>query len=242
MNQKLKNIVKTGFEMLHIDLTKNMQYDRLTKIIMKRELKMNSNCLDIGCHVGEMLDIMLELAPDGVHQGFEPIPYLHKDLIDKYGAHTAIHRIALSNTNGETEFNVVKNAPAYSGLKRRSYHVANPDIQKINVNTQRLDDLIAADSRVDFVKIDVEGGEYDVLQGAIETFKRCKPVLIFEFGIGASDFYGTTPDQIYDLIVHEIGLNIYTMEDFIANDAPLSLETLRGVYAENSEYYFVAKA
>ena len=242
MNQKLKNIVKTGFEMLHIDLTKNMQYDRLTKIVMKRELKMNSNCLDIGSHIGENLDIMLELAPDGVHQGFEPIPYLHDNLISKYGSHTAIHRIALSNTNGETEFNVVRNAPAYSGLKRRSYQVANPDIEKIKVNTQRLDDLIPSDSRVDFVKIDVEGGEYDVLQGGIETFKRCKPVLIFEFGIGASDFYGTTPDQIYDLIVNQIGLNIYTLDDFIANDAPLSLEILRKVYAENSEYYFVAKA
>lgn len=241
MNQKLKNIVKTGFEMLHIDLTKNMQYDRLTKIIMKRELSMDSNCLDIGCHVGEMLDIMLDLAPQGLHQGFEPIPYLHANLVEKYGSHTNIHRVALSNTNGETEFNVVKNAPAYSGLKRRAYRVENPDIEKIKVNTQRLDDLIPTDSRVDFVKIDVEGGEYGVLEGGLETFKRCKPVLIFEFGIGASDFYGTTPDQIYDLIVHQIGLRIYTMEDFIAHDAPLSLETLRTLYAENSEYYFVAK-
>ncbi len=242
LNQKFKNIVKSGFEMLHIDLTKNMQYDRLTKIIMKQELNPYANCLDIGCHAGEMLDIMLEFAPHGKHLGFEPIPYLYEKLQDKYGSHTAIHRVALSNNNGETEFNVVKNAPAFSGLKKRAYQVSNPDIEKIKVTTQKLDDLLPENAKVDFVKIDVEGAEYDVLLGGLETFKRCQPTLIFEFGLGASDFYGTTPEQIFDLIVNQIGLKIYTLENFIANDAPLSLEALKDVYAENSEYYFVAKA
>ncbi len=227
--------------MLHIDLTKNMQYDRLTKIIMKQELHAFSNCLDIGCHEGEMLDIMLEFAPQGKHHAFEPIPYLYDKLKVKYLGNTNIHKIALSNKNGEVEFNVVKNAPAFSGLKQRDYHVSKPDIQKIKVATQKLDDLLAQDCKIDFVKIDVEGGEYDVLLGGLSTFKRCKPVLIFEFGLGASDFYGTTPDQLHDLIVNQIGLNIYTLEDFIAKDAPLSLEQFTKLYAENSEYYFVAK-
>ena len=33
---------------------------------------------------------------------------------------------------------------------------------------------------VDFVKIDVEGWEFEVLKGAVETVKRCKPVIIVE--------------------------------------------------------------
>jgi len=34
--------------------------------------------------------------------------------------------------------------------------------------------------RVDLIKIDVEGMEVDVLQGAVETIKRCKPIMTIE--------------------------------------------------------------
>jgi len=241
LNQKLKNIVKSGFELLQIDLTKNMQYDRLTKIIMKNELASHSNCLDVGCHEGEMLDKMIELSPFGKHIAFEPIPHLFDKLREKYNGHTTIHQIALSNKSGEVTFNHVKNAPAYSGLKQRSYKVSNPEIDEISIETKRLDDIIPIDKNIDFVKIDVEGGEYDVLLGGLETFKRCQPVLIFEFGLGASDYYGTTPGQLFDLIVNQIGLNIYTLENFLGEKTPISLDTFKKMYAENSEYYFVAK-
>jgi len=243
LNQTLKNIIKSGFELLQIDVTKNMQYDRLSKIIMKQELGSHTNCLDIGCHEGEMLDQMIKYAPFGNHFAFEPIPYLFSKLKkSKYGEKTTLHQIALSNENGEVTFNLVKNAPAFSGLKQRSYFIDNPDIEKITVQTRKLDDLLPADAKVDFVKIDVEGGEYDVLLGGLETFKRCKPVLIFEFGLGASDHYGTTPGQIYDLIVNQIGLQIFTLESFLAKESAIQLEAFNKMYAENSEYYFVAKA
>jgi len=242
LNQTLKNIIKSGFELLQIDVTKNMQYDRLTKIIMKQELRTHTNCLDIGCHEGEMLDQMLRYAPFGKHIAFEPIPYLFSKLKAKYGHSTTVYQIALSNKNEEVAFNLVKNAPAFSGLKKRSYFIDNPDIETIKVKSQKLDDLLPADCKVDFVKIDVEGGEYDVLLGGLETFKRCKPTLIFEFGLGASDHYGTTPDQVYDLLVNQIGLQIYTLERFLAKEPSITPEAFNKMYAENSEYYFVAKA
>lgn len=41
--------------------------------------------------------------------------------------------------------------------------------------------VIALDSlqleRLDFIKIDVEGHELDVFKGAVETIKRCRPVI-----------------------------------------------------------------
>lgn len=41
-------------------------------------------------------------------------------------------------------------------------------------------DALIPEGRVDFIKIDVEGMELEVLQGAVQTFKRCRPIVIYE--------------------------------------------------------------
>ena len=56
----------------------------MTETIMRRVIQHNSNCIDIGCHKGEILDVMLELAPEGKHTAFEPIPVFYNALIEKY--------------------------------------------------------------------------------------------------------------------------------------------------------------
>lgn len=48
------------------------------------------------------------------------------------------------------------------------------------VDMVRIDDLVAADRPVTVIHLDVEGSEKSALLGAIETIKRCKPILIVE--------------------------------------------------------------
>ena len=58
--------------------------------------------------------------------------------------------------------------------------------QKIDYSDARLKpvDMVSIDSfklrRVDFIKIDVEGMEVEVLDGAVATLARCRPVLLIE--------------------------------------------------------------
>ena len=162
------------------------------------------------------------------------------ELESKYSKRANILPYALSNKEGESTFQYVKNAPAYSGIVKRKYAVENADIQEIQVELRRLDDLISDDIKIDFIKIDVEGGEYDVLRGALDLLKRDKPYIVFEFGLGASDFYGTKPEEIYQLLNTEIGLEISNLEDFIKGNNPLSLSELTELYNTNKEYYFIA--
>ena len=42
-------------------------YDRETTVLMKRCLRKNSNCVDVGCYEGSVLREILKLAPEGVH-------------------------------------------------------------------------------------------------------------------------------------------------------------------------------
>ena len=78
-----KDLIRKILKILHFDLTKNQQYDRATQQIMKRVIRSNSNCIDVGCHKGEMLDLMLKYAPKGNHFAFEPIPDYYKQLKQK---------------------------------------------------------------------------------------------------------------------------------------------------------------
>ncbi|PLX01755.1 MAG: FkbM family methyltransferase [Marinilabiliales bacterium] len=236
----IKTLIREVLTKLKIDLTKNLKYDRLTIDIMKLVLNKNSNCIDVGCHKGEMLDLMLKYAPDGRHYAFEPIPFLYNNLKNKFSEKAEIYPYALSDKKGQTTFNYVKNAPAYSGIKKRHYDIKNPDIEKINVELHKLDDLIAQDTKIDLIKIDVEGAELGVLKGATKTISKNKPCVIFEFGLGASDYYGTTPEDIYKVLVDDCGLNIYKLHDWIKGKEPMSLEGLSKAYNQEGEYYFIA--
>lgn len=236
----LKNIIRTILILLHIDITKNIEYDRLTGIIIKKHLNNNSNCIDVGSHKGEILDLMLRYAPNGKHYAFEPIPYLFEELENNYKTKANIFPFALSDKDGESSFQLVKNAPAYSGIKKRRYDISNPEIEEIKVELKKLDNIIPKEDKISLIKIDVEGGEFDVLKGAIKILKRDKPIIIFECGKGASDFYGTNPKDIYNFLNNEIGLDIYTLKSFINNNQALDNEEFVEYFDNNKEYYFVA--
>lgn len=236
----LKKLLKTGLSKLNIDLTRNMQYDRLTLRIMQQTLKANSNCIDIGCFKGEVLERMVKLAPGGTHYAFEPIPAFYNDLKKRFNGKVKIFPFALSEFSGTANFKFVKNAPAYSGLKSRKYDLKNPEIEDIRVEIKKLDELIPETLPIHFIKIDVEGGEFDVLRGAKKIILRDKPVIIFEFGIGASDFYGTKPEDLFFYINDELNYKLSLLQDYYQKKPELKKEQFLEVYKKKTEYYFVA--
>jgi len=237
---KLKNIVRASLNFLHLDLTKNLKYDRLTIQIMKRVIKPNSNCIDVGCHKGEILSEICKLAPKGHHYAFEPIPFYFNNLKKHFTKNTTIYSFALSNETGSTTFQYVKNAPAYSGLKKRKYNIANPEIEELSVELKKLDDIIPEDTHIDLIKIDVEGAEFGVLKGAEKLLKRCKPVVIFEFGMGANNYYNTSAADFFDFINDKVGLKISTLEHWINKKEYFTKDDFVKCYNNTSEYYFIA--
>ncbi len=236
----IKSLLRYILNFIHLDLTKNLEYDRLTKLIMRRVINNNSNCIDVGCHKGEILESMLKYSPEGKHYAFEPIPYLFNQLEKIYKNKALIYPYALSDKAGESSFQFVKNAPAYSGIKKRKYDIAKPDIEEIKVELRTLDEIIPGDTKIDFIKIDVEGGEYGVLKGAKKLLKSSQPIVVFECGMGASDYYGTNPIELYKFITKEIGLKVSTLKSYIKNNKPLTLNDFDYCFKKNKEYYFIA--
>ncbi|MFM2266579.1 MAG: hypothetical protein RL757_19 [Bacteroidota bacterium] len=235
----LKNFARKVLQKLPFALTKNLQYDRETEAVMRRVLGVSSNCVDVGCHKGEMLDLMLQFAPNGKHFGFEPIPIFYQNLVKKYPNATILD-IGLSNEKGVSTFNFVVSNPAYSGLKKRKYARAEEKIEIISVKTDLLDDVLPTDSAIEFIKIDVEGGELQVLEGARKTLARTRATVVFEHGLGGSEYYDATPQKMYTLIVSELQMKISTMKRFLKNEAPLSEVEFYKIFYDKKEYYFIA--
>lgn len=232
----IKNIIKK----LPFNFSKNHAYDRQTVSIIKKVCKPDSNCIDVGCHKGEVLDIIRKYAPVGTHFGFEPIPMLFEKLEKKYiNTTSVISNIALSNKKGSSTFNYVVSNPAYSGLVKRKYDKPNEVDQEITVQTDQLDNVLDENFKIDLIKIDVEGGELLVLEGATETIKKNQPVIIFEHGLGASEFYNSSPEKIFELFKN-LNYQISLMERYLKNDASLSFDEFKNQFYSKLNYYFIA--
>lgn len=222
-------------------MTLSEQYDRQTSEILQR-LAADASCVDVGCNVGAILSEMLRAAPRGRHYAFEPLPDLFAELRRRFGdaPNVTLFNVALSDHSGQSAFQHVVTNHAYSGLRRRRYDRPHEEVVEITVAVEPLDRLLPAGARIDLIKIDVEGAELEVLRGATATIRRCQPLIVFEHGLGGSDFYGTTPEHIHDLLVGEHGLAISLMADWLAGRPPLSRQGLHDEFHGQTNYYFLA--
>ena len=236
----IKQLIKKIFRYLPFGITKNQRYDIQTQKIIRKVCRPDSNCIDVGCHKGEIMDLMRKFAPRGRHYGFEPIPHMYQNLVTKYaGTSCIISPVALSNETGTATFNFVVSNPSYSGLLKRRYDRPHEQDTTIEVSTAKLDDVLPEDYRADLIKIDVEGAERLVLEGARQTLLRYHPVVIFEHGLGASDVYGTTPVQLFEFF-ETCGYQIFLLHNWLRQQAPLSLQEFREQFQHGLNYYFVA--
>lgn len=237
----LKDAARQFLKSLPIAFTQNQRYDRQTRRVIEKVCRPDSNCIDVGCHKGEIMDLFLRFAPQGTHYGFEPIPDMFEGLKEKYAGQSRcqVYGLALSDKTGSSSFNYVVSNPSYSGLLKRSYDHPDEQDTLITVRTERLDDLLPPDASVDLIKIDVEGGELLVLRGAVATLARCRPVVIFEHGLGASELYGATPEQVFDLF-EGCGLRVSLMRRFLNSQAPLTRTEFCQQYYGRQDYYFIA--
>jgi FkbM family methyltransferase len=170
----------------------------------------DANCIDIGAHSGVLLREMVRCAPRGQHIAYEPLPELAARLRTEF-PNVDVRNAALSNQAGEATFFHVSADPMQSGLRLRTD--ADPAVATpISVKVERLDDALPEGYVPSLMKIDVEGGERQVIEGAMETISRHAPIVCFEHGPGAEAEYQTRPEQVYELFVRGAGMRIFDID------------------------------
>lgn len=199
-------------------------------------LASGANCVDVGANVGDVLRDIVRYAPCGQHIAFEPLPHLQAQLCRDF-PRVQVHRLALADQAGEATFHFVRTLPSHSGLRERDYP-GPQQVELITVRTARLDDVLPPGYRPDLVKIDVEGGELGVLRGGLQTLKQHRPMVVFEHGGGASEFYGTTASDIWGLLVDEVGLRIFDLD----GNGPYALTHFEDESASRRRWNFIARS
>ena len=137
--------------------------------------------LDIGANVGDFTRGFLEVFPDCVPTLIEPNPYCEAELAKlPFERHMA----AASDATGEATLFLSRDWLQTTGasLYRENSHYFSDELAvEQTVPKVRIDDLLAG-RRFDFVKIDTQGSELDVLRGG-ETVLRQADYILLELSV-----------------------------------------------------------
>jgi FkbM family methyltransferase len=214
------------------------EYDRQTHAVMDRVLSARSCCVDVGAHRGNLLREMVRRAPRGTHHAFEPIPIYAARLRQRFSGVT-VHEVALSDQAGVARFVHVTGSPGLSGFQPNARATSDMNLVDIEVTTARLDDVLPADYRPDFVKIDVEGAEHLVLLGGTQVLSHARPVIVFECWISDERYEGFSPEGMFD-ILNGIGLQVSVMRRWLAGQPAFSRDEFTSQLRERRDAYYIA--
>jgi len=206
----LETPLRVAWERLHSDVRRDRIDNEHLRLLLAFSLREDANCVDVGAHSGAILREMVRIAPRGHHIAYEPLPEFAARLTAEFPS-VDVRNAAVSNESGEATFFRMVAGEMQSGLKLRT-GTPPEAAQSYAVRLDKLDDALPADYVPALIKIDVEGGERQVIEGAMETLVRHAPVVVFEHGPGAEEEYQTTPEQVFDLLVADAGMRIFDID------------------------------
>jgi FkbM family methyltransferase len=137
------------------------------------------DAIDVGANDGSYVHYLRRHARRVI--AFEPMPSLADMLRVKFGHGVDIRSIALSDRAGIVELHMpVVDGVTVTGCSTVSptASATYPDHRAIEVPMATLDSVYDGD--VGLIKIDVEGHEQAVLDGAVQTIARCRPRMLVE--------------------------------------------------------------
>ena len=187
-----------------------LREDLAISAVLAASLREGCSYVDVGTNRGQVLAQAALVAPRARLTAFEPVPALAAQLRSSFPA-LDCRELALGATEGSAEFTHFRKLDGWSGLRR------SPEIsdergapEQIQVRVSTLDRELAGGPAPDVVKIDVEGGELDVLRGGRETLARARPLLLLEHVAEAAALYGASSGALWDEL-SELGYEILAL-------------------------------
>jgi FkbM family methyltransferase len=171
-------------------------------------LQPGMTALDVGANVGWFtLTMASRVGPQGTVVAFEPSPRERARLDEEVDRNrlswVKVRSEALYDTSATLQLHLADLAHCGHNTLGGFIYQGVEEVQSVAVVAERLDALLPslALTRLDLVKIDVEGSELRVLKGAAATLRRYRPAILME---------------VQPASLHQLGDDLAALEAFLA--------------------------
>lgn len=184
--------------------------------VMERVLGPGAVFVDVGANIGYYTRLASVLVgAEGHAHAFEPLPaalpLLRANTAGR--SNVTVHAVAVGAAEGEVDFFA-------RPMGDTSSMEPDPSAERIRVRVAALDAELPDLPRLDLLKIDVEGYELEVLQGAMTLIRTHLPVVFFEFLVRHNEVRGLTLDD-YKALLAPLGYEFYWTNH--ANTGPVAV-------------------
>ena len=164
--------IETHFpQMLAKNISKGgpTEYQQPVRLRSLQHVKNKRTALDIGANVGLWSRDLVKYFDQVI--AFEPVA-MFRECLEKNvtASNISVESVALGDSEGQVRMIITEGNTGHTHVDPAS---TNGDTRIIRLDSLNL-------QNVDYIKIDCEGFEYRVLQGAKKTIQRCRPVVVIE--------------------------------------------------------------
>jgi len=190
-------------------------YSSLNELyLLNRLLEPHMVFVDIGANQGEFTLYAAKRLPAGKVLAFEPVEERYRHLIENVQMNgfenISAYNFGLSNRAGESEMympdNIRRSNQTFNGLANEgTASVFRSSARPSRTCTARFEtfDRVFRESRLsrlDVIKIDVEGAELHVLRGARDAIEQYRPVIMMELSAESLEAAGHTTGDVMDFL------------------------------------------
>ncbi|MCK9344986.1 MAG: FkbM family methyltransferase [Candidatus Pacebacteria bacterium] len=192
-------------------------YEPFILDLIAQHLKKGDVFVDIGANIGQHTMFAASVVgTEGKVSSFEPIPRVYNQLLDSARINHFEDIIDARNI-------ALGEAPKTETLYVETNNVGGSSIvgphgkenEEIVINIKRGDDELKDFQRVDMIKMDVEGYEYEVLAGIQKVLAIHKPVIVMEFSGKLYFEKGRDHGNKIISLLQNLGYNLYDVENYM---------------------------
>lgn len=173
--------------------------------LIKRYLPPDGIFIDIGANIGSFTLVAARIATRGEVHAFEPSDHhfsrLSRNVALNHFENVALNKKGLDDKTGYATLFLPKlNGEMNNSGAASLYTSADASSTQVTEEVELilLDDYVRTNGidRIDLIKIDIEGAEFNALKGSIETLQRFRPIVLMELDRDNLERAGCEPDAI----------------------------------------------
>ncbi len=198
------------------EIFKQRVFDIAVSEVAWRLLRSGDKAADVGANIGYLTSLFsMRVGPQGVVHAFEPHPEVHQKLLrnislvnlNPHSSPIVAHACALGDVSRNAQLIETDYFEINRGTARIAETNSEGEVRSHSISMQTLDELFPTES-LDLLKIDVEGFEARVLQGAARLLqeKRTRHIIYEDHEMARGDLAPMLRREGYSIF--SIGYNL----------------------------------